>query len=224
MMVEDKELEVKRAILAAALPGVAFDGWSWKTLKSAAVSAGLPVSAARRAFPGGPVELIDFFLAETDRQMLAVLEEMDLPSMRIRDRIGAAVQERLRLMAPHREAVRRAMLLLMRPGQGVRAARCLYRTVDAMWWAAGDTATDFNHYTKRGLLAGVYTSTLVYWLNDQSDDFVDTWAFLDRRIGDVMQIQKATGKLKGCRERLPTPWRALSMLRYGRSTGQSTPA
>jgi ubiquinone biosynthesis protein COQ9 len=215
MMSSEGMQVIRRNILKAALPGVPFDGWSWKTLRLAATAAGYDETMARRAFPGGPAELVDFFQADADRRMETALAQQDLSAMRIRDRIATAVRTRLDVLAPHREATRRAIQLQMRPSQSLRALKGLYRTVDAMWWAAGDTATDFNHYTKRALLAGVYASTLVIWLNDQSDDFEDSWAFLDRRIGEVMQIQKATGRLRGCRERLPSPLGLLATLRYG---------
>lgn len=205
----------RRAILAAALPAVPFDGWSAKALRLAAVAAGYDEAMARRAFPRGPGGLVDFFFAETDRRMAETLAHEDIGALRIRERIALAVRTELELMTPWREAVRRAIALRLQPGHAARALRGLYRTVDAMWWAAGDNATDFNHYTKRALLAGVYASTLVFWLNDQSEDCADTWAFLDRRIGEVMRIQKLTGRLRSRGARLPTPWRLLATLRYG---------
>ena len=117
--------------------------------------------------------------------------------MRIRDRIATAVRTRLDLLAPHKEAVRRAVAFEALPGNAPRALKAVYHTVDAMWHAAGDTATDWNFYTKRALLAGVYTSTVLIWLGDQSEDCAETWAFLDRRIEDVMRIEKAKAKVRG---------------------------
>ncbi|HZD26452.1 MAG TPA: COQ9 family protein [Alphaproteobacteria bacterium] len=207
--------EQKRSILAEALPLVPFDGWTARTLAEAAVAAGYDASMAQRAFPGGPGELVAFYTAETDRRMEEALARIDLAALPIRQRIALAVRTRLELMAAHREAVRRALALQARPGQAAQALRGLYHTVDAMWRAAGDTATDFNHYTKRGLLAGVYSSTLLYWLNDSSEDFAESWDFLDRRIADVMRIQKLRGRFDRCVEAVPSPWRALSALRYG---------
>jgi len=210
----------RRAILQAALPAVPFDGWSQKTLRQAAVAAGYDEAMAARAFPGGPDELVAEFVSDADARMLERLERLDLPNLRIRERIAAAVRCRLELLAGHREAVRAALQVQMRPGQARQALAGLYRTVDAMWWAAGDTATDFNHYTKRALLAGVYASTLLFWLNDESPGQEDTWAFLDRRIDGVMKIQKGRGRFDRLRERAPSPLSLLARLRHGgRSRG-----
>ncbi len=199
--------KAKEKILLAALPHVPFDGWSGRTLRLAAVEAGLEPGAALTAFPGGPRDLVRYFDAYFDRRMMERLERRDLSRLRIRDRIATAVRTRLELLAGHREAVRRALAFLALPQNGPLALACLYRTVDAMWYAAGDTATDFNFYTKRVLLAGVYGSTVLYWLNDKSDGHRDTWSFLDRRISDVMQIQKLRGRLSGALEGLPNPFR-----------------
>lgn len=204
----------RRRILKAALGHAAFDGWA-AALSRAVTDCGYDRVMAARAFPGGTAELIEFYMAESDREMLAALEQVDLAELRIRERIATAVRTRLEAVAGQREAIRRALAFQMLPGQAGRAARGLYRTVDAIWRACGDTATDFNFYTKRGLLAGVYASTLLFWLNDKSEGFADSWEFLDRRIAAVMTIQKATGRLAKLRERVPSPWRLLGRLRYG---------
>jgi len=208
--------EERRRILAAALRHAAFDGWGG-TLPRAVADCGYPASMAARAFPGGTGALIAFHMAEADRAMTAELAAHDVLALRIRERIALAVRLRLELLAGEREAIRRAVAFQLLPGQGGRAARGLYRTVDAIWRACGDTASDFNFYTKRALLAGVYASTLLFWLNDKSEERTDTWAFLDRRIGQVMTIQKARGRLTRLRERLPDPFRLLGRLRYGLS-------
>ncbi len=187
--------DVRRRLLEAALREVPFDGWSWKALAAAAEAAGYDGTMARRAFPGGPAELIEYFVAEADRTMLTALEQCDVASMRAGDRIAMAIQLRLEHSAPHREAIRRAVAYQALPGQGPRALAALYRTVDAIWRAVGDTSTDWNFYSKRLLLAGVYSSTLLYWLDDASPDFSATWEFLDRRMEDVMRVQKVKGRL-----------------------------
>ncbi|SLN35622.1 COQ9 family protein [Oceanibacterium hippocampi] len=194
--------EERRRILAAALPNVAFDGWTAKTLTAAVEAAGFEPAMAVRAFPGGVREMIGFFIAEADREMVEALEARDLPSMKIRDRIRTAVQVRLEQNAPWREAIRRALAHEMAPQNAPAALRRLHRTVDAMWYAAGDRAADFNYYTKRMLLAGVYSSTLLYWLNDRSEGSAATWRFLDRRIDDVMKIQTVKGRLGGRLDRI----------------------
>ncbi len=193
----DTLADIRKNILAALLPNVAFDGWTNKTLARAAVDAGYDAVTAKRAFPRGPSQALDYFSKDTDRRMVEALEAKDLPSMRIRERVTCAVRTRLDLLAPHKEAVRRAVAFEALPGNAPGALKSVYRTVDAMWHAAGDTATDWNFYTKRALLAGVYTSTVLIWLGDQSEDCTETWAFLDRRIEDVMRIEKAKAKLRG---------------------------
>ncbi len=186
---------VRRAILAAALRRVPFEGWSMGCLRGAAEDAGHDPAMARRAFPRGIADLLAFFMAEGDRHMNEALAETDLSAMRIRDRIAHCVRARLEYHADHRDAARRALALQATPQHAPAALAALCRTTDAMWRAAGDSATDFNYYTKRGLLAGVYGATLLYWLNDKSEDSAATWAFLDRRIADVMRIQKFRGRL-----------------------------
>jgi len=208
-MSDEHLLTEKRALLEAMLPHVPFDGWTAKTLALAAKETGLDASLPARAFPGGAADALDFWVAETDRAMLRALESRDLAAMKIRERVKAAVLVRLELVAAHREAVRRALTLEALPQQGPRALKQLYRTVDAIWYAAGDTATDFNFYTKRMLLAGVYAATLLHWLDDKSEGFAATAAFLDRRLSDVMKIQQAKGKLGKLVERLPNPFRGL---------------
>lgn len=199
-----EHLESERtAILQAALRHVPFDGWSAKTLETAVSDAGLDPAMAQRAFPGGPRELADYLATDSDRRMVEALAARNLDELPVRERIATAVRVRLELLAPHREALRRSLALRLRPDNARHTMRAVYETVDAMWRAAGDTSTDFNFYTKRGLLAGVYGATLLYWLDDESEDFADTWAFLDRRIENIMQIQRVRGRLEKFRVRLP---------------------
>jgi ubiquinone biosynthesis protein COQ9 len=197
----------KRKLLAALLPQAPFDGWSGAALLRAAAECGIAASAIPQLFPNGPLDAIAFWIAESDRAMLAELEVRDLAAMKVRERVAAAVRIRLEQQAPHREAVRRALAVLALPTNAGIALASLYRTVDAIWQAAGDTATDWNFYTKRILLAGVYGSTLLFWLDDKSEGFVATWAFLERRLADVMRIQQARGALDRLFERLPETFR-----------------
>jgi ubiquinone biosynthesis protein COQ9 len=206
-MQQDNHLIVeKRALLEAMLNHVPFDGWTAKAMAQAAKDCGYEPGLLARIFPNGAVEALDFWVAETDSAMLRVLDGRDLPALKIRERVRTAVLVRLELAAPHREAVRRALSLEALPQHAPRALQQLYRTVDAIWYAAGDTATDFNFYTKRMLLAGVYAATLMHWLDDKSEGFASTAAFLDRRLADVMRIQQAKGKLGKLFERLPNPF------------------
>ena len=203
----------RRAILDKALGHVPFDGWSDASLRAGAADAGFDAAMVRRAFPRGAADAIDFWSVETDRAMAAALAEQDIGSLKIRERIAAAVHWRLEHLAAHREAVRRSLSFLSQPQHARLGLRCLYRTVDEMWHAAGDTATDFNFYTKRGLLAGVYTSTLLFWFDDASEDHAATWEFLDRRIADVMRVPKVTGRLRKLPKALPRPGRFVRRVR-----------
>lgn len=190
--------KARDALMLAILPHVAFDGWSQSAIKAGAADAGIEPAVAFNAFPGGPADLMAHFSAWADRRMLEMLEKQDLASMRVSERVAAGVRTRLELLAPHREALRRGLAFLAMPQQAALGLKCLYRTVDAIWYAAGDTSTDYNFYSKRMLLAGVYSSTLLYWLNDKSEGFADSWAFLDRRIAEVLKIGGRLGKtMKG---------------------------
>ena len=187
--------ETRDRILLAALPHVPFDGWSETALAAAAVDLGQDPADARHAFPGGPIALVTYHAAHADRRMEDALKESDLKAMRVRERIAHAVRLRLEQNAAHREAIRAALPVLAQPANGPHALHSLYRTVDTIWFATGDRTTDFGFYTKRALLAGVYLSTLLYWLSDGSEDSQATWGFLDRRIADVMRIQTTRARL-----------------------------
>ena len=208
-------LETTRAkILDAALPNVAFDGWTPRLLREAADATGVTVGELRLAFPGGVIDLIDCFLADGDRRMEAALESLDLASMKIRERITVAVRTRIEVDAPWREAVRRAVTFLALPVSGTRGPRTLYRTVDTIWRATGDSSTDFNFYTKRATLAGVFSSVTLYWFSDHSEGSERTWRFLDRRIEDVMRFERAKSAVKTIGGKLPDPLALFSRLRY----------
>lgn len=207
------QLERRDKILEAALNHVMFDGWTMKALKHGAEDAGLSPSMAERAFPGGLREAVNHYGDWADRRMLARLEDMDLENMRIRDRVAAGVRVRLEDLTPYREASRRLVAYLALPGHQVLAAKMTWRTCDHIWYMAGDRATDFNHYTKRGLLAPVYTTTVLYWLNDTSDGFEETWGYLDRRISDVLKIPKYQAKAKKVLSKLPSPLRFARAMR-----------
>jgi ubiquinone biosynthesis protein COQ9 len=184
----------RRALLERALTHVTFDGWTAKALAAAQRDLGYAPDVAARAFPRGPADLIAFFNDDLDRRMVEALDAAELAKLKIRERIARAVRTRLELCRPHREAAGRAVAYYAQPTRVAAGARAIARSVDLMWRAAGDTATDFNYYSKRALLAGVYTTTLAYWLADNSAASEATWRFLDRRIADVMNIQKWRGR------------------------------
>lgn len=180
---------VTERLLDAALMHVAFDGWSEATFRAAAADADIAPEAARAAFPRGAVDLALAFHARGDAAMLARLATEDLSHLRLRDRIAAAVRFRLEAVED-KEAVRRGSTLFALPMHAADGARAIWGTADKIWTALGDTSTDANWYTKRATLSGVYGATVLYWLGDDSIGHDATWAFLDRRIDDVMRIEK----------------------------------
>jgi ubiquinone biosynthesis protein COQ9 len=188
--------ELRQAVLNAALPHAAFDGFTDMVLQRAGAEAGLVKADVARLFEDGPISLVEYFSTHTDAEMERRLAEMDLKALKIRERIATAVKTRLAILKPHKEAARRAAAMLSLPMHAALGARLVYRTVDAMWRAAGDTATDFNFYTKRGILAGVYGSTAMRWFNDTSEDEKATDEFLVARIENVMQFEKFKAKAK----------------------------
>lgn len=213
--------EVRADILAHALPDVPFDGWTGAVMLRAARDAGIDHGLARLAFPNGARDLAEYFLQDGDRRMIEALGKSDLKSMKIREKITFAVRTRLEVDLENREALRRATFALLVPPASGSAAKCLYNTVDAIWVAIGDTSTDYNFYTKRATLAGVFGAVLTFWFSDESDEFVETWDFLDQRIADVMQIEKIKAQVNKVRDRLPDPLGLLARLRYRAGRGQT---
>ena len=213
--------KARERILAATLPRVVFDGWSRTALATGTRDAGFEPIMARRAFPGGPAELLEAFSADADRAMLAALIERDPAAMKVRERITTGVWLRLEFLAPNRQAVRQSLAFLALPANGGLGLRLLYRTVDGLWYAAGDTATDYNFYTKRGLLAAVHGATLLYWLNDRSEGFADTRGFLDRRIAEVMRVPAAMARLRKLASALPSPLGVVRRCRFAARRQQS---
>ena len=211
-MTYDRDAD-RQALLEATLSHAAFDGWSQKAFDAGAKDAGIPADRALNAFPGGMAELLGFYHEVEDRKMLEAMQRANVSDMRVRDRIAFAVKTRLQHNMRHREAIKSACSFLAMPHNAALALRLLYRTVDAMWYGAGDNATDFNFYTKRALLAGVYSSTVLYWLNDKSALSADSWSFLDRRIDEVMQVPKLLGKVSAITRRFPNPFRVAQRMR-----------
>jgi ubiquinone biosynthesis protein COQ9 len=184
------------AIIRHALPLVAFDGWTQATLSRAALAAGYQRGDAIRVFPGGAQQAVAAYFTLADSQMLDALSRYHLDSMKIRERVALAVRLWLEGQQEHKEALRRAVALQSMPFNAAQGLTSLYHTTDAIWHAIGDRSTDFNFYTKRLLLAGVFSSTLLYWLNDSSAGHEASWAFLARRIDNVMHIEKTKHQLK----------------------------
>jgi ubiquinone biosynthesis protein COQ9 len=212
---QDMNLDELRLVLAPRIaPNAAFDGWSDKALAMAAAEVGVPAPRARLCFPRGAPEMIDGWFDAIDRDMAAAFPLERVEAMKIRERIRALVLHRIEAMAPNREALRRALAILAQPQNLPLAARLAWRAADRMWRIAGDRATDFNHYSKRAILMGVYGSTTLVFLDDDSDGLAQTRGFLDRRIDEVMRFEKAKAQWRGNRERLPSLSRFLGRLRY----------
>ena len=202
------------AILFEALKAVPFAGFSEASLSAGGQKAGATPAEVTALFPAGAASLIERFSAWADAEM--ELRLASAPPERVRDRIALAVRSRIEALLPYKEAARRASAFLALPSNAALAARLLFRSVDAMWRATGDRTSDFNYYTKRALLAGVYGSTLLYWLSDSSDGNADSWRFLGQRIDNVMQIQKARGAVEKVAAGLPDPFGILAAMRAPR--------
>jgi len=203
----------RAALIGAMLPEVAFDGWTRPVLRAAARRIGIPAAEAVALFPGGTADLVACFSRWADLRMLDRLEAEALDPLRIPERIALTIAARLEIVAPWREAMRRALSVLVLPHHAPLGLRLLYETVDAAWYGAGDRATDFSFYTKRLTLAAIYAATVLYWLEDRSPDFADTRAFLDRRLAEVGVIGRVRKNLETTVERLPNPVRLLRQFR-----------
>jgi ubiquinone biosynthesis protein COQ9 len=211
----DMTLDELRAALAPLIPShAAFDGWSDEALAMAAEQLGVPAARARLAFPQGAVQMIDAWFDWIDKRMLVEFPPERVAQLKIRDRIRELVLVRFTEIRAEREALRRALSILAAPQNLARGARLAWRSADRIWRLAGDTATDLNHYSKRAILVGVYGSTTLVFLDDESEDLAETRAFLGRRIDDVMRFEKFKASWRGTRERLPSLSRFLGRLRY----------
>lgn len=206
--------KLRRQLALAVGENAVFDGWTATAVDSAAAQLGIDPVQARLAMPKGQAAMIDLYIQEVDRALDAWATPERLQSLKIREKIRAIVWHRLEIMAPAREAVRRALAILAMPQNVALAARIGWRTADGMWRIAGDVSTDFNHYTKRATLGAVYASTLLAWLDDQSEGMADTAAFLDRRIDNVMSFEKWKAQWRGSSDRRLSVSRFLGRLRY----------
>jgi ubiquinone biosynthesis protein COQ9 len=213
-MDEPSPLEKLRRELALPVgENAVFDGWTRAAVDSAAQQLGIDPVQARLAMPKTQAGMIDLYIQEVDRAIEAYFTPERLAGMKIREKIRSLVWKRLEIMGPAREAVRRALAIFAMPQNVPLALRMSWRTADLMWRIAGDTSTDFNHYTKRMTLGAVYGSTLLVWLDDQSEEWIDTAAFLDRRIDDVMRFEKFKAEWRGSSDHF-SGTRFLGRLRY----------
>ncbi len=211
-------------LLDAALPHVAFDGWSDETFRAAASDAGMALEDARAVAPRRGLDLAVAFHKAGDAEMFVAMEAMDLTALRYRDRVSACVRKRIEIAAMDCEAVRRGATLFALPFHAAEGAKLIWGTADAIWNVLGDTSEDYNWYSKRTILSGVYSSTVLYWLGDESEGAENTWDFLDRRIDGVMQFEKVKSQVRDnklAQMMLWGPKQALSLIRApgARSTG-----
>jgi ubiquinone biosynthesis protein COQ9 len=214
-MADPSPLEkLRRELALAVAENAVFDGWTRQAVDSAAAQLGIDPVKARLAMPKSQAAMIDLYIQEIDRALEAWFTPERLSGLKIRDKIRALVWRRLEIMAPAREAVRRALSILAMPQNIALALRISWRSVDAMWRIAGDTSTDFNHYTKRMTLAAVYGSTMLVWLDDRSEELSETASFLDRRIDDAMKIEKLKAQWRGSSDQRLSFSRFLGRLRY----------
>jgi len=213
MIAPPERLPERDAAILGMLPNVPFDGWTKRALRAGVRDAGLPADEADLLFPLGPVDMIETFCDVADRRMEEAAAS--LPQTKVSARVRAVIVLRLEQNRPYKEAIRRGLAVLALPQNARAAAACTARTVDAIWHAAGDRSADFSWYTKRAILAAVYSTTVLYWLRDTSDDDADTLAFLDRRLAGVGRIGRVRGRAEALLARLPRP----SLLRGVGDTG-----
>ena len=214
-MVEPANLADLRLLLAPAIAdAAAFDGWSEAAVREAATAAGIDPDAAQFAFAGRAMDMIEAWVRSVDAAMQAALPADQIAALKIRERIRTLVQFRLDAILHQKEALRRALSIMALPQNAPRSLALGWSSADAMWRLAGDTATDYNHYTKRLTLGSIYVATLAVYVGDNSEDHADTKAFLDRRIEGIMKFEKAKAQLLRPREQLFSPARVLGRLRY----------
>ena len=212
---DDRTLDELRLDLAPVVAESAvFDGWTDAAVTSAAELAGIDPGAARFAFGDRPMAMINAWIGSIDRAMVAEMIAERVGNLPIRERIRSLVQFRLDALIGKEEALRRALIEMARPRNLAETARLSWRSADVMWRLAGDTATDYNHYTKRATLAALYASTLAVFAQDKSDGHAETRAFLARRIDDVMRFEKAKARVLRPRQDTFSVTRLLGRLRY----------
>lgn len=195
MSQENSTERAKDRVLDAAILHAPFDGWSEASLKAAIADSGVAEALARALYPRGGVDLAASYHRRGDRAMTEALAATDLAALRMRDRIALAVK--LRLQVADKELVRRGSALFGLPQHAIEGAGLIWATADAIWTALGDSSRDLNWYTKRTSLSAVYAATVLYWLGDHSEGCADSWAFLDRRIENIMQFEKAKAGVRG---------------------------
>lgn len=182
--------DFRPTLLHHALELAPFEGWSDYTLREAARLAGVTDEEARRAFGGGIQQCLRYYFEQLDEQLQKQWPSEKLAGMRVPQRIETLLIARFEAMLPHREALKRAACLRLLPWNTPEATRSLFSMTDWMWRSAGDQSTDYNYYTKRLTLAGVYVSTFLCWLGDPTPDLVITRQFLKAQLSRVAEFGK----------------------------------
>ena len=195
----DPDAELRDRLADAVAREAAFSGWTSLAMRNAGGTIGAAADT-RRLFPGGPVDVLAYLSRRADERTVEALEK-EGGDLKVRDRIALGVKLRIQNTVGGKESVRRGLALLALPFNGPLALKLLYRTVDGIWYAAGDKSTDFNFYSKRTILGGVFSSTLLYWLNDRSEGDEATWDFLGRRLEDVMRFEKLKADVRSWKPR-----------------------
>jgi ubiquinone biosynthesis protein COQ9 len=180
--------EQKEALFHEILCLVGQDGWSEGTLAQAAISLGKDPAWTRALFPGGIRDVLQTWAMVSMVAMRTQAGGLDLPSMKVRERIFWLVRLHLGALSSYPDAASTSLKFLLRPREVPFGMHLLYDLIDDMWRLAGDESTDYNFYTKRLLLAGVYLSTLLFWLRDTSPEKYKTWSFLERHIENVLSL------------------------------------
>lgn len=198
--------QLRSPLLKAALTHVPFEGWSDRILTLAAQDLDLDPGMAKLAFPGGVNDMIELLASDQDQKMVNACSDDILSKLKIREKITLLVRKRIEAELDMRETARSTITYLALPIHSTVGLKILYRTVDLMWKTIHDPSTDFNFYTKRLTLSGVYGSTFLYWLNDESEEYKETWDFLDRRITNVMQFEKTKAKVRDRAAKLSDFW------------------
>ena len=182
-------------LMVTALPNVAFDGWSNSTFVAACREVDISERKARLLCPRGALDLAIAFHKWGDDQFETAFTKKKISELKVREKIRKAVELRIKL-ASDKEAVRRGVVLFALPIYAFEGSRLIWDTADLIWESIGDNSEDYNWYSKRAILSGVYASTVLYWLGDNSEGSEETWHFLDRRIEDVMKFETAKSQLK----------------------------
>ena len=210
----DDVAATRDAVLLELLGNVAFDGWTDRSLRESARMAGIDPTLLPVVFPDGIGDALAHLSDWADRQMAdAVAAEAGFDELRLVEKVAFCVRSRLEALGPHREAIRRSVTIAASPRQAGTMAKAAAQTINLVWELCGDTSTDFNYYSKRGLLGAVVASTTLYWLGDSSENHEGTWAFLDRRLDRVLAVGKVAGQFSRLGDLAEAPWRAAAFLR-----------